>query len=98
MPDFSQLPGEIMLTSKNAVICGIEHALRGDGCNEILVTELFASVNKTRGNLALALLEFMAILEELEKDGLFEFFGPSKELIARSQTHPSVPCGDALQL
>ena len=86
-----------MLTTKNAVICGIEHALRNDGCNEVLVTELFALVNKTRGNLGLSFPEFMAILEELEEDQLFQSFGPNRELIARSQMHPSVPYGQAIQ-
>ena len=89
--------------SKNAVICGIEHALRGDGCNEIPVAELYARVRKTRGNFDLGLHDFLIILRELESNGLFEFFGEGTELsenslIARSQTHPSVPYGDAIQL
>lgn len=89
--------------SKNAVICGIEYTLRGDGCNEIPVAELYARVKKTRGNSDLSLHDFMTILRELESDGLFESFGESSELsadslIARSQMHPSVPYGDAIQL
>ena len=89
--------------SKNTVICGIEHALRDEGCNEIPVTELFARVKRTRGNFGVSLQNFMSILRELKSDGLFEVFGESTELsenslIARSQTHPSVPYGDAIQL
>jgi len=89
--------------SKNAVICGIEHALRDEGCNEIQVAELYARVGKTRGNFEVSLQDFMNILQELERDGLFDSFGAQTELsedslIARSQTHPSVPYGDAMRL
>lgn len=89
--------------NKNAVICGIEHALRDDGCNEILVAVLYARVRKTRGTFELSLQDFMTILRELESDGLFESFGERPQLsedslIARSQAHPSVPYGDAIQL
>jgi hypothetical protein len=89
--------------NKNAVICGIEPALRDEGCNEIPVAELFARVRKTRGNLEVSLQDFMTILRELESDGLFESFGERPQLsedslIARTQTHPSVPYGDAIQL
>jgi hypothetical protein len=84
--------------SKNAVICGIEHALRDEGCNEIPVMELYSRVIKTRGNFGVGLQDFMTILRELESDGLFEWFGPEPHfsedsLIARSQMHPSVPTG-----
>ena len=89
--------------NKNAVICAIEHALRNDGCNEIPVAELYARVKKTRGNFELSLQDFMTTLMELERDGLFESFGERPELsedtlIARSQMHPSVPYGGAIQL
>ena len=89
--------------NKNAIICGIEHALRNEGCNEIPVAELFARVKKSRGNFDVSIRDFMTILKELESDGLFESFGGRPELsedslIARSQTHPSVPYGDAIQL
>jgi len=89
--------------NKNTVICGIEYALRDDGCNEIPVSELYARVKKTRGNLALTLEDFLAVLRELERDSLFETFGEGpeiseKSLIARSQNHPSVPPGDPIQL
>ena len=87
---------------KNTVICGIEHALRENGCNELLVAELYARVKKTRGNFEVSLQDFITILKELESDGLFEFFGARPEsedsLVARSQMHPSVPYGDAIQL
>ena len=89
--------------NKNAVICGIEHALRNEGCNEIPVAELYTRVKKTRGNFDVSLHDFMSILKDLESDGLFESLGGRPELsedslIARSQTHPSVPYGDAIQL
>jgi len=89
--------------SKNTVICGIEHAVRNEGCNEISVAELYARVRKTRGNFDVSLQDFMTVLEELERDGLFESFGAQPKLsedalIARSQMHPSVPYGDAKQL
>jgi len=89
--------------TKNCVICGIEHALRDDGCNEIPVGELYDRVKKTRGNFDLSLREFVMILKELEKDGLFESFGAEpdlseKSLVGRSQTHPSVPYGGAIEL
>jgi len=89
--------------NKNAVICGIEHALRNDGCNEIPVSELYARVRKTRGNFEISLPDFMTLLRELESDGLFESFGENPglsedSLIARSQMHPSVPYGNAIQL
>jgi hypothetical protein len=89
--------------NKNAVICGVEHALRDEGCNEIPVAELYARVKKTRGNFDVSLQDFISILKELESDGLFESFGGRPELsedslIARSQIHPSVPYGDAIQL
>jgi hypothetical protein len=89
--------------NKNAVICGIEYALRNDGCNEIPVGELYVRVKKTRGNFDLSLHDFTTILKELEKDGLFESFGVGPKLsedslVARSQMHPSVPYGGAIQL
>ena len=89
--------------NKNAVVCGIEHALRDEGCNEIPVAELYARVTKTRGNFDVSLQDFITVLRELESDGLFESFGERSDLsedslIARSQTHPSVPYGDAIQL
>ena len=89
--------------NKNAVICGIEYALRDEGCNEIPVAGLFACVKKTRGNFDLTMPDFLAILRELERDKLFVFFGENPEpsedaLIARSQTHPSVPYGDTKYL
>ena len=89
--------------SKNAVICAIEHVLRNEGCDEIPVAELYSRVKKTRGNFDVSLQEFIGILKELESDGLFESFGEPHELsgdslIARSQMHPSVPYGDAIQL
>jgi hypothetical protein len=42
---------------------------------------------------------FMEILRELESEGLFETFGDNYEnlLIARSQAHPSVPYGNAME-
>jgi hypothetical protein len=89
--------------NKSTVICGIEHALRDDGCNEIPVSELHARVRKTRGNFDVSLQDFLTVLRELERDGLFESFGDIRELsedsmVARSQMHPSVPYGDAIQL
>jgi hypothetical protein len=89
--------------TKASVICGIEHALRNDGCNEIPVGELYARVKRTRGNFELGLQDFVAILKELEREGLFEFFGatldlPEDLLVARSQMHPSVPYGGAIEL
>ena len=89
--------------NKHAVICAIEYALRDDGCNEIPVVELFRRVKKTRGNLDLSMDDFMKVLRELERDNLFEWFGDTPSLtedslIARSQMHPSVPLGDAIQL
>jgi hypothetical protein len=88
--------------NKNAVICGIEHALRNEGCNEICVVEVYARVRKTRGNFDLSLSDFVAVLRELVSDGLFECFGETElsegSLIARSQMHPSVPYGKAIQL
>lgn len=88
---------------KNAVICGLEHALRDEGCNEIPVGELYERVRKTRGNFDLSLPDFLPILRELVSDGLFELFGESTEvsegsLISRSQMHPSVPYGKAIEL
>jgi hypothetical protein len=89
--------------NKNAVICGIEHALREEGCNEIPAGELYERVRKTRGNFDLSLRDFLAVLRELVGDGLFELFGKDSELsegslIARSQMHPSVPYGKPIQL
>jgi hypothetical protein len=89
--------------NKNGVICGIEHALRNEGCNEIPVAELYARLKKTRGNFDVSFQDFMGVLKELESDGLFESFGGRRELsedslIARSQMHPSVPYGGAIQL
>jgi hypothetical protein len=86
---------------KNAVICGIEHALRNEGCSEISIAELYRRVTTTRGNFDVSLQDFITILKELESDGLFEFFGASNDLpadllIARTQLHPSVPYGDAI--
>lgn len=82
--------------NKNAVICGIEHVLRDEGCNEIPVMELYSRVIKLRSIMDVSLQDFMTILRELESDGLFEWFGPEPQfsedsLIARSQMHPSVP-------
>jgi hypothetical protein len=87
--------------SKNAVICGIEFALKNEGCDEIFVGELYDRVKKTRGNMRVSFDDFMTVLKELESDGLFDFGEPSlskDSLIARSQMHPSVPYGDAIQL
>jgi hypothetical protein len=88
--------------NKSTVIIGIEHALRNDGCNEIWVSELYARVTKTRGNFHVSLEDFMTVLKELVSDGLFETILDDPELsentlIARSQMHPSVPYGDAIQ-
>jgi hypothetical protein len=91
-------PRDMFIMSKNAVICAIEHCLRDDGCNEITVAELFARVTTTRGNFQVSYDDFLLILKELESDDLFEFFGESEELIARSQMHPSVPYGNAIPL
>lgn len=89
--------------NKNAVICAIEYVLRNDGCNEIPVTFLYENVKKTRCNFNLTIDKFLTILRELENDGLFESFnyGENDEvsensLVARSQTHPSVPYGDPI--
>ena len=84
---------------KNAVICGIEYALRDEGCNEIPVTMLYNRVKKTRGNLGLSMEDFMVVLRELEADALFEWCGDTPgltedSLIGRSQEHPIVPHGD----
>ena len=89
--------------SKNAIICGIEHALRNDGCNEIPVSELYARVRATRGNFSLSSDDFMTVLKELLADGLFvtiveDLQLTDDSLIARSQSHPSVPSGTAIQL
>ena len=87
--------------SKNSVICGIEHVLRDEGCNEIPVADLYARVRATCGNFDVSLQDFMAILKELESDGLFESFDvefSERSRIARSQMHPSVPWSDAIQL
>jgi hypothetical protein len=89
--------------NKHAVICAIEHVLRNEGCNEVLIAGVFERVKKTRGNLNLGMDEFMSVLRELEKEGLFEWFGDTPgltedSLIARSQNHPSVPLGDAIRL
>ncbi len=86
--------------SRNRVICGIEHALKNDGCNELPAGEIYERVRRTRGNLTLAVDEFLAALEELEEDGLYEGFGDEAELsltslVARSQTHPAVPLNPA---
>jgi hypothetical protein len=45
----------------------------------------------------------MAVLRELEGDGLFELFGQDNAktedlLVARSQMHPSVPLGDVMHM
>ncbi len=89
--------------NKNAVICGIEHALRDEGCNEVVVAELYARVRKTRGNFDLSSQDFLAVLRELVGDGLFGLSEEGAELsedslIARSQMHPSVPYGKAIEL
>ncbi len=89
--------------NKHAVICAIDHVLRNEGCNEVLIAGVFERVKKTRGNLNLGMDEFMLVLRELEKEGLFEGFGDTPSLtedslIARSQNHPSVPLGDAIRL
>jgi hypothetical protein len=88
---------------KNAVICAIEHALREEGCNEVPVAGLYEEVKKTRGNVDLRMDDFLAILRELEADGLFEAFGEQSRLtedslIARSQSHPSVGYSRPMQL
>ncbi len=85
------------------MICAIEHVLRDEGCNEVPIANVFEGVKKTRGNLNLSMTEFMSVLRELEKEGLFEWFGDTPgltedSLIARSQNHPSVPLGDAIRL
>ena len=82
--------------SKNAVICAIEHVLRDEGCNEVVVAGIYDRVKETRGNSNLGLQEFLQILRELQGEGLVETFGEPKELsedslIARTQIHPSVP-------
>jgi hypothetical protein len=89
--------------NKHAVICAIEHALRDEGCNEVPIASVFERVKKTRGNLSLSMPDFMSVLRELEKEGLFEWLGDTPgltedSLIARSQNHPSVPLGDAIRL
>lgn len=91
--------------NKNAVICGIEHVLRYDGCNEVPVRLLYEKVKETRCNFNLSFDEFLAIMKELEIDGLFESFnlGENDELsddslVARSQMHPSVPYSDPILL
>ena len=89
--------------NKHAVICAIEYVLKDDGCNEVPIAGVFERVKKTRGNLNLSMAEFMTVLQELEKEGLFEWFGNTPcltedSLIARSQNHPSVPLGDAIRL
>jgi hypothetical protein len=89
--------------NKHAVICAIEYTLRDDGCNEIAIAKLFGRVKKTRGNLDLSMDDFMRVLRGLERDNLFEWFGDTPgltedSLIARSQMHPSIPLGDAMQL
>jgi hypothetical protein len=81
---------------KNAVICAIEHVLRDEGRNEISAGEVYSRVRKTRGNYHLTLDNFLAVLTELESDGLFESLIEEpvlsdSSLIARSQMHPSVP-------
>ena len=89
--------------NKNAVICAIEHALRNEGCNEVTIGHLYSDVKMTRCNMEVSFDEFMAVLKELVRDGLFEFFEDSStvsesSLIARSQMHPSVPYGGAIRL
>ena len=89
--------------NKNAIICGIEYALRDEGCNEMPVGWLYDHVKETRGNFDVSFDDFMAVLRELVSDGLFEAFGKEPELsegslIARSQTHPSVPYGGVAHL
>ena len=89
--------------NKHAVICAIEHVLRDEDCNEVPIAGVFERVRETRGNLNLNMGEFMLVLRELEKEGLFEWFGDTPgltedSLIARSQNHPSVPLGDAIRL
>ena len=89
--------------NKNAVICGIEYALKDEGCNEIPVAMLFDRVRKTRGNFDLSMPDFKTVLRDLERDNLFEWFGDTPgltqdSLVARNQMHPSVPLGDAIPL
>jgi len=89
--------------NKNAVICAIEYVLKDEGTNEVPIVGVFERVKKTRGNLNLSMVEFMAVLRELEQQGLFEWFGSTPgltedSLIARSQNHPSIPLGDAIRL
>lgn len=87
----------------NRVVCAIEHVLREEGCNEVVVADVFARVRKTRGNLSLGPEEFLGVLRELVAEGLYQLFGDSEELtldslIARSQMHPSIPNGGAIPL
>jgi len=86
----------------NTVICAIEHVLSKDGCNEVIVGDVFESVRLTRGNLQLSEADFISILNELIAEGLFESFGVGaltiNTLIARSQSHPSVPIGNSIIL
>ena len=89
--------------NKNAVICGIEHVLRNEGCNEVTIGHLYSDVKKTRGNMEVGFDEFMTVIKELARDGLFDFFEDSNtvsesSLIARSQMHPSVPYKGAIRL
>jgi len=89
--------------NKNAVVCAIEHVLRDEGCNEVVLAGVYQRVKETRGNFDLGLQEFLALISELVDDGLFEVFGATEglcedSLIARSQTHPSVPVGRVWQL
>jgi hypothetical protein len=88
--------------NQNAVICAIEHVLRKDGCNEIIVGELFQRVRLTRGNHQLSEADFISILNQLIADALFESFDVGiltlETLIARSQNHPSVPIGNSIIL
>src|SRR5262245_26808800 len=92
------MAAENSVISKNTVVCALEHVLRDEGCNEVVVAGVYARVKATRGNFNLDLPEFLAILSELESEGLYKSFGESTELsedslIARSDLHPSVPVG-----
>ncbi len=89
--------------NRNAVICGIEYALRDEGCNEMPLGWLYSQVKETRGNFDVSFNDLVAIVRELVNDGLFEVFGEDSDLsenslVARSQTHPSVPYGGPIHL
>src|SRR5581483_12487547 len=55
------LRSKLAIMNKNTVICGIEHVLRNEGCNEIPVGELYKRVKKTRGNFDVSVPDFMEV-------------------------------------